>query len=226
MVPQALAKPAQDFRLEGQAFVTWVRSQDTWKRFYTLVFDNRAIVSFIYLFSNLKPHLNNSALVTTRKAASELSQIEVQWEYANGNEHSGFAMFYKGAKSGYYWATNFPDSLVFTGWFQSPGQQRMDFRGVCVPASATPDEIANNVNLSEERGLWNQIPTSTQTKEEKQAEPTETNEDEERDTELLRMYGEQIKLLYTMGFTDVRLNLHLLESSGGDLTSVVDHLSG
>jgi hypothetical protein len=149
-------------------------------------------------------------------------------------------MFFRRVKPGYFWDCTLPaNALVFTGWLQLPGQPKMDFRGAAIPSTSTPDEVAGNILQAEDnerraKSVKQSKPSQgrpTQNYEEQQSilakkvEEEKQRQEEERDLFLLGSYGEQLKQLYGMGFQDVKLILHLLDSCQGDVAKVVENLS-
>lgn len=177
---------------------------------------------FLWCFFNAsQPHINYKAIVSGSPSVpvpSDLYVIELEWKREPHNDHAGYCMFYRGCKPGYYWNCHLdPDTIVFTGWLELPGQPKIDFRGVSIPKLSQQDEVACHI-LQMEEGKSEPEKKSTQ-------ESFVLTKDDERVIALLQTHGDKLKQLYYMGFTDVALDLYLLESNEGDMEAVVEQLS-
>jgi hypothetical protein len=54
----------------------------------------------------------------------------VIWTIKGGNPHSGAVVFQDGSVGNGIWGQEGQEGVLFQGWFQNPGEERRDYRGL------------------------------------------------------------------------------------------------
>jgi len=209
-----MPKNAQPLHLAGLKFITWAKHENHgWIKGPELTFDGYE-----------KPYLNNVPLNSSpikEESADGFLGVSIQWSQCAQHNHSGYCFFYHSSqlrvgnsKGKIYWPHFIEnDCIVFNGWIEHTGQQRMYWKGAIL------DVESMLKNLKEQSNSYgNQATQSFQFPN----EPLDPQLLE--DAKLVNRYIVQLNQLWNIGHRDIKHNVYLLRRFEGNLSLVIANI--